>query len=127
VNGFLLDENLPKRFAEGFTLLALEVKAIGQADTPTTGSSDAAVVQWCLDNDYVLVTKDRGRKNREMIELIRTTRVSVVMIPDRMPLPDFVRQFIRRYDGMRSDAERATARGGSFRRRMSAAGRLERL
>ena len=127
MSGFLLDENLPSRFAEGFTLLGLDVAAVGRPGAPPKGSLDRAVVDWCVNNEAVLVTKDRGRKNREMIELIRTTRVSVVMVPEKMTLDEFVRQFVRRYDSMFTDALRAINRGGSYRRRMTAGGRIETL
>jgi hypothetical protein len=75
----------------------------------------------------VLVTKDRGRKNREMLELLRNTLVSVLQTPDRMPPREFARHFVRRYDQLQREAEERIARGGSYRSRLTVQGRLERL
>jgi predicted nuclease of predicted toxin-antitoxin system len=127
VAGFLLDENLPPAFAQGFRLLGLDVLSVGDAGAPPRGSTDQAIVDWCIQNDRVLVTRDRGRKNREMINLLRQTNVSVVLLAQGTSNEQFVRQFVRRYDRLMDELAAALRRGGAQRRRMSANGRLESL
>jgi len=84
-------------------------------------------VAWCVTSERVLVTRDRGRKNKEMLNLIRTTSVSVVMLSSSMTNDEFVRHFVRRCDVMSDEYARGLTRGRSYRKRMSPGGRLESL
>jgi predicted nuclease of predicted toxin-antitoxin system len=106
---FLLDENLPPSAARGLTLCTYEVDAVGDAGAPPKGSSDEDVVDWAVQNSAVLITIDRGRKNREMLRLIRTRNVRVVLAPRGTSARDLVRLFARHHDTIEQDAERNRA------------------
>jgi uncharacterized protein with PIN domain len=117
---FLLDENLPRRLAEGLRLCTFDVYAVGDGSGPPTGSTDEEVVAWCLQHAAVLVTADAGRKNPEMVNLLRARAVRVMLVPMGMPPRDFVTAFVSRHPRVAEDA----ARGRACRYRMGKNGRL---
>ena len=86
-------------------------------------ASDEEVVQWCIDRRAVLITLDRGRKNPEMLELIRARNVRVILAPRGTSARDIVRLFALRHDRIEDDARR----GRACRYRLGPGGRLSPL
>lgn len=58
---YLLDENLPPQWRRPLLRLAptLVVRYIGEPGTPARQSPDSLLLQWCEDNDFILVTNNR--------------------------------------------------------------------
>ena len=58
---YLVDENLPRAWRG--QLLRLEptsvVQRIGQPGSPPRGTPDPAILTWCEENEFVLVTNNR--------------------------------------------------------------------
>jgi hypothetical protein len=126
--GFLFDENLPPQLAEGLRICGLDTRAIGDGVAPPRGSSDADNVAWCLDHGYALVTIDRGRKNREITDLLtRHTNLSLIHVDRRLSTRDLLYAFVRRHQGMETGIDRCLNQGGSYRRRLGRGGGLERM
>jgi hypothetical protein len=102
--------------------------AIGDGTAPPRRSSDADNVAWCLANDCALVTIDRGRKNREIRQLLaRHTSLSLVLVDRRMGPTDLLYAFVRHHRTMEAEVERCFRQGGSYRRRLRRGGGLERM
>jgi hypothetical protein len=60
VRGFLLDEHLSSNFRRELARrVSVEVWTVGDAGAPDIGTPDFALLRWCEDNDFVLVTEDR--------------------------------------------------------------------
>lgn len=125
--GFLLDENLPPAYSDGLQLLGFDVLAIDRGLAPRKGASDEEVIEWCIAEERVLVTRDRGRKNPEMLRLLARTYVSALMLMQSMSNAQFVRNFVQKYDTMTADHGQAIRRGGAYRRKMHPGGRLQSL
>jgi hypothetical protein len=109
----LFDENLPPRVAaaprlraspggppsppRGLAEIGFDVVPIGDPPAPPRGSSDADNVAWCRKNDAVLFTIDRGRKDREILEVLRRfPDANVVFVPDGMTGPELSQNFHKR-------------------------------
>lgn len=118
-----MDENLPAQVAQGLTLCTYRVHAVGDPGAPPRESTDEQVVQWCIDRRAVLITLDRGRKNPEMLALIRARNVRVILAPRGTAARDVVRLFANRHDRIEDDARR----GRACRYRLGSGGRLSRL
>jgi hypothetical protein len=126
--GFLFDENLPAQIAAGLRECGLDMSAVGLGTAPPRRSSDADNVAWCLANRAALVTIDRGKKNREIKDLLaRYTNLSLVLIDRRIAPLDLLYAFVRRHRAMEAEVERCFARGGCYRVRLKREGGLEKL
>jgi hypothetical protein len=58
---FLLDENLSARYQD---LLShanpdLTLRRVGKRDAPAYGTPDAAILAWCEEHDFLLITGNR--------------------------------------------------------------------
>jgi predicted nuclease of predicted toxin-antitoxin system len=58
---FLLDENLPARYRDLLYRAnpELSLRRVGQADAPPHGTTDPAILAWCEEHDFLLVTGNR--------------------------------------------------------------------
>lgn len=58
---FLLDENIPVRFAQALRLRQpdIDVLLIGDSAAPARGTSDPALLRWIDQNDRVLISLNR--------------------------------------------------------------------
>jgi hypothetical protein len=128
VAGFLFDENLPAQIAEGLAVCGLDLYAIGLGAAPPRGSSDADNVAWCLANRAALVTSDRGKKNREMTDLLaRHTNLSLVLVDRRMQPVELLYTFVRRHKAFEAEVERRFNHGGCYRVRLNRQGGIKRI
>lgn len=95
-----LDEMLSPKAARSLHQLDYEISAHGLNHGLARGGkvSDREVVDWCLDHGAVLVTCDRGRHSREMVEILRVTRQPVVFVyPPSPPAKDLARALINEW------------------------------
>lgn len=59
---FLLDENMPRALAAALRRRepGLDVRRIGQSDTPALGTKDPQLLQFCAQSCRILVSRDRA-------------------------------------------------------------------
>lgn len=77
----LIDEGLPgQAAAAALRELGLKAHAVGDAGAPPKRSSDEVNVAWCADREAVLVTHDRGRKDRVILRLLAQHHVHAVFV-----------------------------------------------
>lgn len=76
----LLDEGVPPSIAQALRLLGLDVSAVGEPGAPPRGSSDDVNAQWCADRGAVLVTNDRGRKDRAILDALAQARIGALFV-----------------------------------------------
>ena len=58
---YLIDENMPDTYCQQLLRYqpSLTVFAIGNPNVPLKGTKDPELLQWCEDNNFILVTKNR--------------------------------------------------------------------
>lgn len=76
----LLDEGVPPSIARAFRELELEVFAVGEEGAPPRRSPDGDNVKWCADRGAVLVTNDRGKKDRAILDALAQHRVHALFV-----------------------------------------------
>lgn len=57
---FLVDENLSRRFVNALRRNIPTVNVVRVQDVELLGKDDTAVLDWAVENDRVLITKDRA-------------------------------------------------------------------
>lgn len=96
---FLFDENLPPAVGRGLRQIGFDVYVIGDPPAPDRGSPDSTNVAWCEAESAVLVTTDRGRKDKEILRLLQTrTSLSVIFVPMGMDPKDLSANFHKRQE-----------------------------
>lgn len=84
----LLDEGLPPSVAVALRAVELEALAIGDPEAPPRGSPDEDNVEWCAGQDRLLVTNDRGKKDRIILDMLNQHHVHALFIyPDLRAQP----------------------------------------
>ena len=76
----LIDEGLPEQVAAALRCLSLDVQAVGDAGAPPKESEDDVNVEWCKARAAVLVTNDRGRKERIILRLLSQHHVGAIFV-----------------------------------------------
>jgi hypothetical protein len=76
----LLDAGLPHSVAAAFRLLGLDARAVGDSDAPAKNSDDHALCAWCAERHAVLVTNDRGKKDRTMLDALARHHVDAIFV-----------------------------------------------
>jgi uncharacterized protein with PIN domain len=117
--GYLFDENLPPDVARGLRLCGYDVYVIGDDPAPPRGSADQTNIDWCRKHNAVLFTTDRGRKDKEILEVLRRyTDASVVFVPEGMNGIEITQNFNKRV----ADMEDTLSRGKRLRRKITRQG-----
>ena len=80
----LLDEGLPPQVATALSILDLQAKAVGQPEAPPRASGDSVNCEWCRTNRSVLVTNDRGKKDKEIHNLLVQHRVHAIFVTNEL-------------------------------------------
>jgi hypothetical protein len=78
----LFDEGLPGGNAVPRALSALgwTATAVGDPGAPPRGLGDEVNIEWCRGNHSILVTHDRGKKEREIITVLDQCHVGAIII-----------------------------------------------
>jgi hypothetical protein len=121
----LLDEGLSPRVAAGLRAVGLTAHAIGDDGAPAKGSPDAENCAWCAEHGAVLITNDRGRKDRTILDSLERHRVHAIFVHNdvrKLPPHRLLRALLNAEDRMTDFAGR---RSGPIRRRLTPAGKLE--
>ena len=73
---YLLDENIDPTYKEQLLRQRsdLAVWAVGDLGAPPRGTLDPAILCWCEDNDFVLVTNNRASMPVHLIDHIHSGR-----------------------------------------------------
>jgi len=58
------------------------VLAVGQPGAPAKQSPDETNCDWCRRNGAVLVTQDRGKKDKTIFKFLATYRVHAIFVHD---------------------------------------------
>jgi hypothetical protein len=82
VQRLLFDEGLPggASVADALAALGLEAAAVGGDGAPPTGSLDNVNCRWCSENGATLITHDRGKKDREILQVLDQHQVGVILV-----------------------------------------------
>src|SRR4051794_4612249 len=78
----LFDEGLPPSVAIALSTVGWDARAVGMPGAPPRGSSDDANCAWCAAHGAVLVTNDRGRKDRTILDALAQHHVHAAFIHD---------------------------------------------
>jgi hypothetical protein len=76
----LLDQGLPWQVAASLSDLGLTAHAVGDAGAPAEGSADEVNIRWCADNGAILVTNDRGKKDKTILSHLNSHHVHAVFV-----------------------------------------------
>lgn len=82
----------------------------------------------CHEEGLILVTSDRGRKSREILDLLKQVQVDVVYIPNGLSKSDLTKLVMKIWPSLEKKVTRRGARtkGGTIRYRCNATGHLKR-
>ena len=78
----LFDQGLPGgvKMATALVALGLEANVVGGPDAPPLHSSDETNCEWCSERDATLITHDRGKKDREILEMLDRHQVGAIVV-----------------------------------------------
>jgi predicted nuclease of predicted toxin-antitoxin system len=84
----LVDENLDQRIVRGLHLRLPGLVYTVVQETGLRGGSDAALLEWALDNQHMLVTHDRRTMLQAVHERVRSQQrtACVVVVKKELPL-----------------------------------------
>jgi hypothetical protein len=78
----LFDQGLPGgvEMATALVALGLKAHAVGGPGAPPLHSSDETNCKWCAKNGATLVTHDRGKKDREILDMLSKHQVAALVV-----------------------------------------------
>lgn len=120
----LIDEGLPPRVAEALRAVEVDALAIGDVGAPAKGSADETNVPWCAQEGRLLVTNDRGRKDRVILDLLNQHHVHALFVYNDLragPPHHLLRALLHAEDAL----EQAAGRRGLVAGRLRRSGRVE--
>lgn len=77
---FLSDEGVPRSVARACRVLGLEAYVVGEPETPPRGSSDRENAKWCAERGAILLTNDRGKKDKAILDALAELRVHALFV-----------------------------------------------
>jgi predicted nuclease of predicted toxin-antitoxin system len=121
----LLDEGLPSAIAEALRAVEVDALAVGDVQAPPKQSSDETNIAWCREHGRLLVTNDRGKKDRVILDLLRQHHVHALCLqrPSSRAAPSSLASAPHAEHGI----EDAATRRALISARLKPSGRLERL
>jgi hypothetical protein len=120
----LIDEGLPASIAEALRLVEVDALAIGDIGAPTKGSVDEVNVPWCAKQKRLLVTNDRGKKDRVILGLLNENHVHALFVYNDLraaPPHHLLRALLRAEEAL----DQAVGRRGLIAGRLKPTGRIE--
>jgi hypothetical protein len=66
--------------ADAFRALQLDAHAVGDGVAPDKKSSDETNCEWCKNNKAVLITSDRGKKDKTIFDHLAQTQVHAIFV-----------------------------------------------
>lgn len=123
----LIDEGLPGgQVAAALRRLDLDAHAVGDKGAPPRKSSDDINVEWCARRNAVLVTQDRGKKDRVILRLLDQHHVHAIFVYGDLrvaPPHELARALL---SAERAIDDLATRKRGLVRHRLRSSGGLTR-
>lgn len=80
----LFDECVPPQVADALRNVDFETFSIGDDHAPERGATDEENVRWCRERGAVLITKDWGRKNKVILDLLASHQVHAIFVPESL-------------------------------------------
>jgi Domain of unknown function (DUF5615) len=120
----LIDEGLPSSIAESLRIVEVDALTVGDIGAPVKGSTDETNVPWCARQNRLLVTNDRGKKDRVILELLNQHDVHALFVYNdlRAALPHhLLRALLRAEDAL----DQAQGRRGLIAGRLKPTGRID--
>ncbi|NJK70530.1 MAG: DUF5615 family PIN-like protein [Microcoleus sp. SU_5_3] len=73
---YLIDENVDPIYPSQIRIKQLEliIRAIGEPFTPAKGTKDPAILEWCEEYDFILVTNNRKSMPGHLKEHLQANR-----------------------------------------------------
>lgn len=75
----LFDQGLP-RVAPALSSLRLDANEVGAPGAPPSGGPDEDNCRWCKEHGAVLITHDRGRKDKAILVALAVHRVHAIFV-----------------------------------------------
>jgi hypothetical protein len=121
----LFDEGLPAQIAEALRTLELDAQAIGDPGAPPRGSDDEDNIKWCKAHGAILVTNDRGKKDKTILDHLASYHVHAIFVHAdlRAAEPHRLASALLHAEGKIDDL--ASSARGLIRHRLRTAGGLE--
>lgn len=97
----------------------------GEGDVPSEDSTDEVNIAWCATRGAVLVTNDRGKKDKTIFDHLATDHVHAIFVHDELRAADphrLLRAILLAEDEMDQLAQRPR---GLIQRRLRPSGKLE--
>jgi hypothetical protein len=125
VKPLLLDEGLYPVVADALRCVGLDARAVGHLGAPGKQSVDEANCRWCAERDAVLVTNDRGKKDKTIFKALDRHGVHVIFVHDdlRSRPPQHLLLALLKAEAAIDDL--CGRRRQLLRRRLTPTGRLE--
>jgi Domain of unknown function (DUF5615) len=122
----LFDQGLFPSVARALRELSLEALAVGEPGAPAEGSSDADNCKWCSDTGAILVTNDRGKKEKDILDALAEYHVHALFIyKDLRAGPPHRLAGALLAAEQRMDDVVSRPRGGLLRHKLKPGGRIE--
>lgn len=89
MNGYLLDEHLPRSWCVQLAhRVSVSVRFVGEKDAPPKGTSDPDLLKWCEAADFILVTEDRRTMFRHLADHLETGQhiLGVFVLRENTPI-----------------------------------------
>ena len=120
----LFDEGLPPDVAEALSTLGWMARAVGHPGAPQRQSADETNCEWCRSNGAVLVTTDRGRRDRTIFDHLSQLGVHAIFVHNdlRLAAPHVLARAVRVAESQMDHI----ARSHVLRHRLRRGGGLER-
>jgi hypothetical protein len=121
----LLDEGLPAQVAVALQAVDPVAHAIGDEGAPPRNSGDETNIAWCGDRGAVLVTNDRGKKDKTIFNRLATHHVHAIFVHNDLRSSDphhLLLALLRAEQEMDTLASRPR---GLIQRRLTPSGKLE--
>jgi hypothetical protein len=106
----LFDEGLSHHVAEALICLSIPAFAVGGSDAPPLASGDENNVRWCHQREAVLITNDRGKTDKIIIDLLAQQGVHALFIGKQLrdsPSRDLARAVLCAESEMEAIAKRS--------------------
>jgi predicted nuclease of predicted toxin-antitoxin system len=125
MQALLPDEGLPRSVAEALRAVDIDAYAIGDVNAPSRSSTDEENIRWCSETGRVLVTNDRGRRDRVILSLLNQHHVHALFVYNELraaPPRDLLRALLCAESALDARAQQR----GLIADRLKRSGRLER-
>jgi predicted nuclease of predicted toxin-antitoxin system len=128
VKPLLVDQGLPPCVADALSRLSIDAHAVGgPAPAPPKGDGDGGDdvnVDWCRTRDAILVTNDRGKKDKVIIDLLAERHVHAIFVGKELrdgPARDLAAAVLN----AERETERILGHGQLIKHHLSRSGKLK--